>query len=69
MLENLNGFVGCFDYPFVYLDMNQIELEFADTNVQARGRWYKIISSLTILLNILYCVLYWNLVVEQMEVA
>ena len=68
-IEELNGFYGCYDYPYTYFDLSQIEREFAATDVQIRGKWYQIITVMQILLNIVYTKLYMILVDEQLKVA
>ena len=33
ILKPLNGFPGCYDYPYVYFDLEKIKTDFKRTNV------------------------------------
>ena len=49
-MENLNGFAGCYDVPYVSFDMTYAKYDLREMNIQEKGRWY-------IALLILHCIL------------
>ena len=68
VLDPLNGFPGCYEYPYVYFDLRRIKHEFNRSDVQWRGKWFNIIIIFHCLIIAFFMIAYCLLSKEQSRI-